>query len=323
MIPAGAAVAVVPPRPFAGRDHRDRQERAERHPHAGTDQALLDRQPHQEEAAQRQRDAADPDHPLGAEAFLEALLGRRRRARRCRRASLGGLWWNRRSRLRCARLLGQAGAGLETPAAERRSAPAPPRVLALRAVPVVAWRRGPRGGQAAGRLLEQDQPPLERMQPVARPDRHHDARDGGDRNGEQETRHKRANQRVPRKAPRAPSRRAGCYVKKARPAVKACSDRVRQAQARPGAPAAPRGGSGTAPPAVRRSRSSISPVGSTSAAVSTSRRKFCLCRCRPEIASTVRCNSVSVNSCAISSNTTGRYFSLARSRAMAVARMRR
>ena len=40
----------------------------------------------------------------------------------------------------------------------------------------------------------------------------------------------------------------------------------------------------------------ISPVGSTSAALSTSRRKFCLCRCRPEIASTVRCNSVSVNS---------------------------
>ena len=44
---------------------------------------------------------------------------------------------------------------------------------------------------------------------------------------------------------------------------------------------------------------------------------------RPEIASTVRCSSVSVNSAGISSNTTGRYFSLARSRAIAVARMRR
>ena len=67
----------------------------------------------------------------------------------------------------------------------------------------------------------------------------------------------------------------------------------------------------------------ITPVGSTSAPASTSLRKFCLCRCRPEIASTVRCNSVSVNSAGKSSNTTGRYFSLARSRAIAVARMRR
>ena len=67
----------------------------------------------------------------------------------------------------------------------------------------------------------------------------------------------------------------------------------------------------------------VSPVGSTRAAVSTRRRKFCLCRWRPEIASTVSCSSVSVNSGAISSKITGRYFSLARSRAMAVARMRR
>jgi len=44
---------------------------------------------------------------------------------------------------------------------------------------------------------------------------------------------------------------------------------------------------------------------------------------RPEIASTVCCNSVSVNSGGKSSNTTGRYFSLARSRAIAVARIRR
>src|SRR5215471_17434885 len=40
----------------------------------------------------------------------------------------------------------------------------------------------------------------------------------------------------------------------------------------------------------------VSPVGSTRAAVSTKRRKFCLCRWRPEIASTVRCSSVRVNS---------------------------
>src|SRR5262249_61107601 len=35
----------------------------------------------------------------------------------------------------------------------------------------------------------------------------------------------------------------------------------------------------------------VSPVGSTRAAVSTKRRKFCLCRWRPEIPSTVRCSS--------------------------------
>src|SRR6185369_645084 len=60
----------------------------------------------------------------------------------------------------------------------------------------------------------------------------------------------------------------------------------------------------------------VSPVGSTNAAASTRRRKFCLCRRRPEIASTVRCSSVSVNSRAITSKMTGRYLSLARSRAI-------
>ena len=91
----------------------------------------------------------------------------------------------------------------------------------------------------------------------------------------------------------------------------------------PAAPAAPRGGSGTARPAARRSRSRsrrsarparrFRPAGGNSACAG----------CRPEIASTVCCNSVSVNSAGISSNTTGRYFSLARSRAIAVARIRR
>ena len=39
---------------------------------AGPDQAGLDGILDQEDAAERQRDAADPDHPAGAEAFLEA-----------------------------------------------------------------------------------------------------------------------------------------------------------------------------------------------------------------------------------------------------------
>ncbi len=91
----------------------------------------------------------------------------------------------------------------------------------------------------------------------------------------------------------------------------------------PAAPAAPRGGSETARRAVRPS------VSTSRRSVRPARRppptcgKFCLCRCRPEIASTVRCNSVSVNSGGKSSNTTGRYLSLARNRPIAVARIRR
>ena len=65
------------------------------------------------------------------------------------------------------------------------------------------------------------------------------------------------------------------------------------------------------------------PVGSTSSAPSTRRRKFCLCRWRPEMASTVAYRSVSVNSGGISSKITGRYLILPRSRATAVATMRR
>ena len=45
---------------------------AEQHAHAGADQAGLDRIAHHEEAAERQRQAADPDHPAGADALLEA-----------------------------------------------------------------------------------------------------------------------------------------------------------------------------------------------------------------------------------------------------------
>ena len=45
------------------------------HARAGPEPALLDRIAHQEEAAERERDAAGPDHPLRAEALLEAGLG--------------------------------------------------------------------------------------------------------------------------------------------------------------------------------------------------------------------------------------------------------
>ena len=55
-----------------------RQQRAEHDAHAGPDQAFLDRVAHQEDAAERERNAADPDDPAGAEAFLKTDPRRRR-----------------------------------------------------------------------------------------------------------------------------------------------------------------------------------------------------------------------------------------------------
>ena len=84
------------PRPFAGDDECDRQQRAQRDAHAGAEQPRLDRVAHQEDAAERQRDGADPDRPLGAEPFLQAHC-RRGWPRRCggfRRGRCGRLGRN-------------------------------------------------------------------------------------------------------------------------------------------------------------------------------------------------------------------------------------
>ena len=78
------------PRPFADGDQRQRQQGAEKNPHPRADQALLDRIAHQKDAAERERHAADPDHPARAEFFLEADL-------------LRGRWWWRRKRHRRGR----------------------------------------------------------------------------------------------------------------------------------------------------------------------------------------------------------------------------
>ena len=67
---------------------------AEQDAHAGTEQPGLDRIADQEEAAERERQAADPDHPAGADALLEAGLGLRRRAAAWRRRDPGR--WRRR-----------------------------------------------------------------------------------------------------------------------------------------------------------------------------------------------------------------------------------
>ena len=73
--------ALLAARPFAGGEQRQREQAAEQGAHAGAEQTGLDRIAHHEEAAERQRQAADPDHPAGAEAFLEAGLGWRQRRR--------------------------------------------------------------------------------------------------------------------------------------------------------------------------------------------------------------------------------------------------
>lgn len=64
-------------------------------------------------------------------------------------------------------------------------------------------------------------------------------------------------------------------------------------------------------------------VSSTSPCCATRRRKFCLCSCVPDRASTVRWSWSRVNYGGISSNTTGRYLILPRSRPIAVASTRR
>ena len=69
-------------RPFSGANEHECQQRGERNAHAGPDEALLDRVTHEKDAAERQRDAADPHRPLGAEAFLEAHRRRGHRGRR-------------------------------------------------------------------------------------------------------------------------------------------------------------------------------------------------------------------------------------------------
>src|SRR5215472_4037644 len=68
--------ALAPPAPFAERNQYERQQGAKQDPGGGSEPALLDRETHKEEAAQRDGDAADPHDPLRAEPLFEALLAR-------------------------------------------------------------------------------------------------------------------------------------------------------------------------------------------------------------------------------------------------------
>ena len=63
--------AFAAPQPLAGDDREPPRGAAERDPHARSDPALLDRIAHHEDAAERERESADPDHPAGAEPLLE------------------------------------------------------------------------------------------------------------------------------------------------------------------------------------------------------------------------------------------------------------
>ena len=62
----------VAARPFADGDQSESKERTERNANAGADEALLDRITHEKYAAERERDAADPNDPAGAKTFLKA-----------------------------------------------------------------------------------------------------------------------------------------------------------------------------------------------------------------------------------------------------------
>ena len=70
---ASETLQQIEPRPFADRDQGGREQRPERNAHAWTDQPLLDRVAHQKDAAERERDAANPNHPAGAEPFLKPI----------------------------------------------------------------------------------------------------------------------------------------------------------------------------------------------------------------------------------------------------------
>jgi hypothetical protein len=70
---------------FARGEKHGREQRPEEDAHRRPDQALFDRVLDEEDAAEHQRHAADPDHPARAEALLESAglwsrrLDRRRR----------------------------------------------------------------------------------------------------------------------------------------------------------------------------------------------------------------------------------------------------
>ncbi len=139
---------------------RTGEQRGEKDPHARPEQALLDRVAHQENAAERQRQAADPHHPLGAESFFQR--GRWRRGGR--RSGVGRRW--------------------------PRAAPGRSRSARSRAVASMAAAGSRRGGWLRGRRGDRRGRPacfqrldahLQLARAVAGIERHHQSDDGNDR----------------------------------------------------------------------------------------------------------------------------------------------
>ncbi len=155
-------------RPFAGGDEQARQQRAQDDSGAGPEPSLLDRVADEEKAAKGECYAPDPDHPLGAEALLQAdmRLGRRRGS------------FRRDPRLRLMRRLFAftRGFGLrprKTDGHRRRGQ-------------LVQHRRRLVRGEAGEARFDTGQPKFEALQALPRPHREHDGDDGRDRNGESE-----------------------------------------------------------------------------------------------------------------------------------------
>ena len=73
-----ACQLVVAARPFTGPDEGSGKQPAEENAHAWANQSRLDRELHQENAAEREREPADPHDPACTEALLEALARRGR-----------------------------------------------------------------------------------------------------------------------------------------------------------------------------------------------------------------------------------------------------
>ena len=153
------------PGPFAGPDQSERHEAREKHPLRRAEPALLDRIANEEEAAERERDAAGPDRPLRAEALLETgfcLDGRRRRRGRVRDGFRHGADRLVRSGLFLGR--GVRGRGEGCGRSLRRR-----------------FKIGPVGKPS----LERVEPLLSPREPRAHAQRQHQACDGDDRNGEE------------------------------------------------------------------------------------------------------------------------------------------
>ena len=158
--PGGEFVASCP---FAGDDQQRGKQRAKKYPHARAEQALLNRIAHEEDAAERQRQTADPHHPLGAKLFFQRRRWWRGRRRSNRRN--GSCWFNG-GRFRRGRF--DDGGWLDDGSGHGGR-----------------FGRGRQWRDCLARL-KRGETPLQLPHLVACADRHHQCDDGNDREGHQQ-----------------------------------------------------------------------------------------------------------------------------------------